>query len=400
MNFSLISANDMKKPIRVCHLANADVYGGIEEQLKILLNTKKSRLDSKFEYHVILFNRGLLESELSNPGVTVHIVQESRWNFLQQLIKIYRILKDCRIHVVHTHKYKESILGGLAAMLAGIPVKVKTIHGLTEFPSGLAKYRVGFIQKLDMFLSRYICTKIIAVSQEIENKLCEFFNGKLTFITNAVEPDLVEFQLKNDAWFDELTNLKQKYLLIGSIGRLVYVKGYDIFIKAAKLIIKRYPNVRFVLVGDGPEYSKLAKLVEGLGIKDYFFFTGFTQNRLAYLSKFDLFILSSRHEGVPVVLLEAMALKIPILASRVGGIPFIIDHLKNGYMVEPDNPEILANACMTILKNKKLAQSLAENAGTTFCNNFSADIFRNKIHNLYQELFNQNRKGSLWNSKK
>jgi glycosyltransferase involved in cell wall biosynthesis len=381
----------MKNRIRICHLANADVYGGVEEQLKILLNTKKSILDSRFEYHVILFNCGLLERELSNAGVTVHIVQESRWNFLQQIFKIYRILKDCRIHVVHTHKYKESILGGLAAMLAGIPVKVKTIHGLTEFPSGLAKYRVGFIQRIDMFVSRHICTKIIAVSREIENKLCEFFNGKLTFITNAVEPDLVEFRPKNDAWFDKLINLKQKYLLIGSIGRLVYVKGYDIFIKAASYIIKRYPKVRFFLVGDGPEYRKLAELVEELGIKDYFFFTGFTLNRLAYLSKFDLFVLSSRHEGVPVVLLEAMALKVPILASGVGGIPFIIDHLKNGFLVEPENPETLANSCLMLMKNKKLAKSLTENAWKTFYHNFSADHFRNKIHNLYQELLYQHK---------
>lgn len=376
----------MKNRIRICHLANADVYGGVEEQLKILLNTKKSKLNSQFEYHVILFNRGLLARELSMPGVMVHIVQELRWNFLQQLLQIYRLLKGNRIQVVHTHKYKEAILGGLAAKLAGIPVVVKTVHGLTEFPSGLAKYRVGLIQKIDLLLSRHLCNQVIAVSREIENKLSGYYNGKLTFITNAVEPDVADIQLAEDAGLEKLALLKQQYMLIGSIGRLVYVKGYDIFIEAAHLIIKSYPNVRFILVGEGPELRKLVDLVDGFGMKDYFIFTGFTRNRLAYLAKFDLFLLSSRHEGVPVVLLEAMALKIPIVATRVGGIPFVLDHLNNGFLVEPDAPESLANGCLTLLRNRNMVLSLAENAWTTFSNNFSADHFRSSIHNLYQEL--------------
>lgn len=376
----------MKKRIRICHLANADVYGGVEEQLKILLNTKKSRLDSEFEYHVILFNRGLLARELSMPGVMVHIVQELRWNFVQQLLQIYRLLKRYRIQVVHTHKYKEGILGGLAAKLAGIPVIVKTVHGLTECPSGLAKFRVGLIQKIDRLLSRHFCDKVVAVSREIENKLSGYYHGKLTFITNAVEPDVADLQSPDDAWLEKLTRFKKHYRLIGSIGRLVYVKGYDIFIEAAHSMLEGYPNVRFVLVGEGPEHRKLLDLVDGFGMKDYFIFTGFTTSRLSHLAMFDLFLLSSRHEGVPVVLLEAMALKVPIVATRVGGIPFLLDHLKNGFLVEPEAPEELAIACLTLLANRKLARSLAENAWRTFSNNFSADHFRCSIHHLYQEL--------------
>ncbi|MFX0136926.1 MAG: glycosyltransferase family 4 protein, partial [Candidatus Hodarchaeota archaeon] len=185
---------------------------------------------------------------------------------------------------------------------------------------------------------------------------------------------------------DYMEDIQPNSKIIGSLGRLVFVKGYDILIDAAKIILQQLPDVQFIIMGEGIEYEALIKKAEKAGVIDNFLFPGFVKNRLDYIYHFDLFVLPSRYEGVPVAILEAMAAKVPIIATNVGGIPYIIQNQSTGFLVEPENSLAIAKACLYLFNNEKFAKNLANRAYMYVSNEFSAEKLRSKINNLYHEL--------------
>lgn len=374
--------------IRICHIINADVWGGVEELLKLYLNQTKSK--SEFEFYTILFNDGKLADELKQQRVNVKIVKETRYNFLYQLIHIYFFLKRHRIQIVHTHKYKENILGGLAGAFAQVPVMIKTVHGLTEFYSGFSKLRVQFFEMIDHILTKAVFHRVIVVSKEIKIILAKRYPKKLFYLINAIEfPEETGFEI--DRKKKRPPFVKENLKIVGSLGRLAYVKGYDILVKAAKLVLIQRPDICFIIFGEGKELGALTQQAEEAGISNSIFFPGFVTNRFDHLSYFDLFLLPSRHEGVPIALLEAMAARVPIISTRVGGIPKIVQHGFTGYLVEPENPEELASACLYLLNNLNIARMFADHAFQFGRREFSAEQYRSKLNEFYRQMISSSR---------
>jgi glycosyltransferase involved in cell wall biosynthesis len=174
--------------------------------------------------------------------------------------------------------------------------------------------------------------------------------------------------------------------IIGTVGRLVPIKDHKTFLFGAKLILESEPNVRFVIVGDGPLMAELKKQSYELDIATHVCFTGFREDTDILLNMFDVFCLTSIHEGIPMALLEAMSLGKPIVATRVGGISEVIDDNGSGLLIDSENPQSFADACIKVLRDKNLRASLSERAVSVVKEKFTLDVTVRLTQDLYRRV--------------
>lgn len=171
--------------------------------------------------------------------------------------------------------------------------------------------------------------------------------------------------------------------IVGYVGRLEYIKGIDILIEAFSIVKKRHTDLKLVLVGDGSQKNEVILASKKFGIQDSVIIKGFVAYDQVpfHLSKFALFVLPSRSEGMPNALLQAMAMGLPVIASRVGGIPDLIDDKVNGLLVKPEDPYELSKAIIFFLENQTVAREMAKNA------RIKAENYRiTKIVSIYENL--------------
>jgi len=182
-------------------------------------------------------------------------------------------------------------------------------------------------------------------------------------------------------------NVPNNAFLIGTAGRLVAEKGFDIFIKGAKQFLLHNYNALFLIAGDGPLLSKLKLSVKKYGIERSILFLGFTDRIYDYLSILDIFVLSSLTEGLPIILLEAMNAGCPVVCSRVGGIPEVIEDKINGSLVKPNDPFALCEALLGLYKNDSQRKEIACQARNRVSDSFSAKKMASEYTYLYDNCF-------------
>jgi len=165
-------------------------------------------------------------------------------------------------------------------------------------------------------------------------------------------------------------------------------KGPEFLIKAAKYIISKYPDTYFIFTGDGPLENALNRKAREMGISENIIFLGWRDDVAKIISIYDIFVLPSLNEGMGRVLAEAMALGKPIVASNTGGIPDLVIHGKNGFLVPPKNPKELAKYIQVLIEDKDKREKMSLK-GKEMSLNFSAEIMIEKIASLYKELLIQ-----------
>ena len=170
------------------------------------------------------------------------------------------------------------------------------------------------------------------------------------------------------------------------IGRLDYMKGVHVLIKAFSKIWKQYPYLHLDIIGDGPDKDKLKRMCVDLCIDNFISFHGTVTETVKYLHKSRLFVLPSLSEGFSNVILEAMACGLPVVAANVGGTPDIIQNGINGLLVEPDSPDQIFDAVMKIINNRDMAKKLGAEARKTVENNFSMEQIADRYISLYRDL--------------
>jgi glycosyltransferase involved in cell wall biosynthesis len=169
---------------------------------------------------------------------------------------------------------------------------------------------------------------------------------------------------------------------------MVPIKAYDLFLSMAKEILKANSQARFMLVGDGPQKQLLRDMAEKMNIADRVIFPGFRDDIVDIINAFDIFVISSFHEGVPMALLEAMALKKAIVSTAVGGIREVIQDGVSGLLVPSQKPQALSDACLRILGDSNLRHRLEAAASRRIDEEFSIDTLRERIIRLYNEVVN------------
>jgi len=280
-----------------------------------------------------------------------------------------------QIDLVHTHDYKADLYGYLAARWARRPV-FATCH--LWFSTGMQERIYG---SLDRFVLRNF-DGVIGVSPPIATRLHKSWvpRSKVAVIANGIDfsPFLrVEGPSSNREFGSGLT--------IGIVGRLVRQKGHRFFLAAARGILEKYSEAKFVVVGEGPDRKQLEGLAQELGIAGSVYFAGFRDDMASAYAGFDLMVMPSLDEGLPMTLLETMAAKRAVIASAVGAVPEVIEHGQNGLLVQPGNTDDLEQAMLLLLNDASLRHRMAENARESV-SRFSSDRMARNYLDFYQRM--------------
>jgi len=308
---------------------------------------------------------------------------------VRALAALTRILRRERPQIVHTHTSKAGLIGRVAAFMARTPVIIHTPHGHIFY---------GYFGR--------VTTCIFVIIERLLAKITD----KIITLTNQEGLDHIRFKIASPAKFatihsgvdiqkfittkSNVNRLKRSFgikaeaLVVGSVGRLVPIKGHRYLIFAAPKILKEVPEVKFVLVGDGylrPESERLART---LSVREAFLFLNWRSDIPQIMGMFDLFALPSLNEGMGKVLVEAMAAGKPVVASNTGGIPDLIIDGDNGILVCPEDIDQLSEAIIKLLKDEKIRREMG-GRGRVIAKRYSIDSMVKQIDALYVELLDK-----------
>jgi glycosyltransferase involved in cell wall biosynthesis len=242
---------------------------------------------------------------------------------------------------------------------------------------------MGISGSLDHITSKHLVTRIVAVSLDLKGILQETYGVEKTVcIHNGI--DLDKIVLERDRW-DVRRELEigRECYLIGTVGRLVPVKGHECLLSAMKIFLERVSDAKLILVGDGPLREQLVRLASLLGIDKQVIFMGHQDKVYDLINAMDVFVLPSLHEGMPMVLLEALFLGRPVVASRVGGIPEVIGHGDGGVLIDPGNPEELAQNLSSLWQDRPRAEQLGRAGKNRVKEGFTALLMAERTADLY-----------------
>jgi L-malate glycosyltransferase len=368
--------------LRVCHLAAGDAWAGTEAHLVALL-PELSRMPG-VEVHAILMNDGLLAERLRQCNLRVSILPESHLSAWGLVRALSRLLQETPTDLLHTHGYKQNVLGAIAARFAKVALLVRTEHGAYEPLRGWAGLRMGMYSWLD-FLAARGCSAIIAVSDRLSSRWRSVFRGrrpKVVVVRNGV-PIPPEPHPTIAAQVRARLGIGEDRVLFGTLARMVPIKGLGDLLEAAALLRQRGSRAVFVLAGDGPLRPSLEARAAELHLDGAVRFLGFTSESAGVLAALDVFVLPSLDEGVPLALLEALAAGKPVVATAVGGMAELLSDRVNALLVPPSAPRGLAEACDRLERDAALRTTLGRQARSSACERLSAGRMAAEVYALY-----------------
>ena len=286
-----------------------------------------------------------------------------------------KLLERERFDLVHAHIYASAAASALATAGTGVPLVI------TEHTEALWQGRGG------QLFSRWVyrrTSRVIAVSDAIRRRLVERDGvppDGITLLPNSVPPVR---QAHGDA-MPLPSDLGGEGPVVGVVARLQPEKGVASFLKAASHVARELPEARFVVVGDGPLREDLLGLAEDLGVRDQVHFLGFRPDAQALLELMDVVAVPSVSEGTPLIVLEAMSAGVPVVASRVGGIPGQIRPGREGLLVPPGDAKALGNALLSLLRDPERAWRMGEAGRLRAETEFSHETMVRKVEGLYRE---------------
>lgn len=370
-------------PISVCHIVNGGAWAGAESYVATLFRAL-SRCDG-VSLSAILLSDGRLADELRKYCGRVEVIPERGHGWLGIVGKASRLAKTWKTDVLHSHQHKEDLLAVAIAQRAGVPHLVRTQHGRPEPFKGLRKLRRHFLLGMDHLTARYKADAIIAVSSNVGEYVATFFDReKIAVISNGIDLQDVSSSLTaRDA--KRALGLHPEAPVIGTACRLEPVKRLDLFLASARCIARHMPHAQFVIAGQGSQEQPLRQLAHDYGLEGQVFFLGHRDNIYDVIRAMDLLVISSDHEGLPMTLLEAMALAVPVVSRAVGGIP---DALANGsgFLVDSADPETLAGACLAALRDPSGTRQAALAATERVQKYYGAEITAAHTLQLYRSL--------------
>ena len=306
------------------------------------------------------------------------------------LWKLYGVMRKERPHIVHTHTAKAGFLGRLAARMAGVPVVVHTFHGhVLHGYYGPAKNEL--LRRVEQSLA-WITDRLVTVSEQVKNDLVGYRIAKAEKISVVplgfdLDPFLNSHAQRGE--FRREMGLSDEHKLVGIVGRIFPIKNHALFLESAARIAAQEPAARFVVVGDGVFRPNLENQARELGITDRVLFTGWRRDLPRICADLNVLVVSSDNEGTPVSAIEAMASSCPVVATRVGGLPDLIEDQKTGRLVPPRDAEALASAVLDLLNNTQTACELGQNAMAAVRQRFTVQRLLSDMDHLYTDLLEE-----------
>lgn len=340
---------------------------------------------------VVCGGDGELPAALREGDIEVHILPHlvrpiSPVSDIRAVASLVSFIRSRRFDIVHCHSTKAGIVGRIAARLAGSRIVLFTVHGcVLNEPMSRPAFLLSWMTE---WFAGLLSTRIIAVSEHDRDSLIRFratTARKISVIRNGIEMDGATPQGPDARCvIREAMGFPRNALVIGTTANFYRTKALDVLIRAAALVAHSHAQAHFALVGDGMERPSLELLIEKLGLRRNVILLGQHPHARDLLPAFDLFVLPSRKEGMPLALLEAMAAGLPVVATNVGGMPEVVTHGKTGLIVPPEDPDSLAEAILSIASEPALRKRYGE-AGRTHVNrHFSLDTMFDQTMELYR----------------
>jgi len=329
-----------------------------------------------------------LESEAIGRGFSVNKLRMRPGLNPFAAFQILKLAHQGAFDLIHSHGYKGNVLLGFIPEAIRRTPLICTVHGYTS-PRGLHKQRLyeWLDGKALTHLDRVV---VVSAAMLAHPRLQQVDRGKARVIPNGISPDN---PLARALPADVTPNLDpqavafcQQGFTIGAIGRLSEEKAFDHLIEAVHLLITGGADLRLLILGEGGKRPELEALVARLGLAHKVLMPGYRRAAHNYLPFFDIFTLSSRTEGLPITILEAMFAGIPIVATRVGGIPDVIEDLVSGLLVPAAEPKQLANAFRKLYSDEALSKRLSLKATSIACQEYTSAIMAERYLALYREL--------------
>ncbi len=369
------SAVGVARPMKVAHIVLSLQPGGLE---RLVCDLVVSAGERGIEAMVCCLDTdGALARGLRRAGIAVHLVPRKAGLDPGLVIRLAKFLRRERVTVVHTHGPDPMFYGGWAAWLANVPVRLHTQHD-TMLEDGGWRHRLKFRLAAPAF------HHVVAVSRkthEIAARHCGK-RSRLRTIPNGI--DERRFNAACEPGGDPRLLTDPRHHVIGTVARLAPEKGLDRLIDAFSIVHKLRPHTRLTIVGDGPERDRLEAQVERLDVAGAVTLLGHQDHVARIVRHFDIFVLPSLTEGIPLALLEAMASGLPAIATAVGGVPEIVTHDENGVLVPAGDPRALLEAIVDLLDRGEKRQQLGARAAATIRQHFSLSRMSSSYRALYR----------------
>ena len=381
--------------IRVAHVITRLCKGGAQENT---FHTVRLHDRARFEPHLIAgYARGpegSIEAAVEAAGIPVLREPGLTRNpaplrDLLTLRRLTRRFREARYDIVHTHTSKAGWLGRIAAHRAGVPIIVHTPHGNIfdgYFPAPVTRVFVW----MERHAARRTGRIIELTPRGIEEHLAEGIGQRSQYrvIFSGIDTQPFAEAIARRRETRDALGVPEERTLIGYVGRLEPIKGPRHFIEAAREVARLIPDARFVVIGDGSQRDALKQQASALGERIQFL--GMRQDIPNLMAALDILAVPSVNEGMGRVLLEAGAAAIPVVASRVGGIPDIVDDGETGLLVPPRDDAALAKAMLELASQPERRRLMGDTARAKVVPHYSLDNMVRQIEALYEELLDEN----------
>ncbi|HEV8643047.1 MAG TPA: glycosyltransferase family 4 protein [Methylomirabilota bacterium] len=371
----------MTPPIRVLHVAESAGLAGGEAYLVRLATALDRR---RFALTVVVPETGALTERLAALGVPTFVVPlHTRLLSPRTLWQLGQVFRRERPMIVQSHGARTNVYAKIAARLVGVPVVLATVH------NSLFDYEVGALRRrLYVAAERLtgpLAHRVVAVSHAVGRDLVARYRlpaEQVVVIQNGIDPARFVPERPPAAARAEL-GLSPDTRLIGLVGRLTRQKGPDLLVAALPTLVTSWPQLRCLFVGDGMLGPELRRRAAALGLASHCVFLGPRHDVADLVAILDVVVLPSRSEGLPFALLEAMALAKPVVATRVGGNPEVVEDGRTGLLIPPEDPVALARAVLFLLDRPAEAAAMGRRGRERVVRDFSLTRSVGALQELY-----------------
>lgn len=379
--------------IRVLHVVGSSEFGGIAPYIASLVKMVRAQGGDAD----VLVTAPRVQEYFQRQGIAVVPLEGinreiSLIGDLTGLIRLVLFMRRNSYTVVHTHTSKGGIIGRLAARISGIPIIIHTTQGYAFEDYATSKWERWIFLQIERAATRW-CDLIIAANIYDRNLAIEtgiVSPDKIVTVKNCIDLESIDNALLQDDVYQSLGLMKGKKI-IGVMARLSPQKGLPYFIDAIPSVLRSFPSVQILIVGEGDLLLELKEQVKKLGLVNSVFFAGFRSDWIEVLRVMDIFVMPSLWEGLPITLLGAMATRRAIVATRIKGIIDVCGDNETAILVEPSDVDSLATAIKAFLQDEKMVDRFGSNARRKIENEYSEAAMNALIWSYYKNLlFNKN----------
>ncbi len=361
----------------ILHINAGEVWSGIEQRI---FSISRSLNSKQFKIILAVSPSSPLYKKAGSCSIPLLSLKIGKWKFNPVVIwKLSRFLETHKVDILHTHRSSDHWIGVLAVRLFGLSTQcriIRTRHNFTRIKNNWINNK----------LYNKWTDRIIAVAEVIKEQLVNENNisgHKITAIHSSIDTEKFRGGFDGGKIRNEF-GISTDTVVLGMVGRLRKHKDYPNMFVALKIIVKKFKNIKLLIVGDGILESQLKSVVQIMGLSNYVIFAGKRESIPQILSGIDIFVLSSSVEGSPAVIKEALTMGKPVVSTNAGGIPEIIQNGVTGILVPPHNPEALADGILNAINNMDKSLKMAEKGKQVIIDEFSETKLAELTAEVYQ----------------